>query len=151
MSKKEKPSATIEEFFAQCHESFAFLQSHGFAEVPLPNIKWLNPVQIHYSNGKVLFIAAGINWGKNAEFHFQDNADLQAPLFLFVPSDKRQSSLVYQPDEPDQCYQIRVAAQKLKDYCADLLAGDLTRFVERATYWKRTLTGDLSHQKRFLP
>ena len=151
MAHDESSPSTVALFLAQCRESFAFLSEFHFAEAPIPKLPTTNPVQCRFFNGKLLVIVEGINWGRNADCYFEDTTGLKAHLFLFVPKDKRAPQLQRNPDEPGQCFQIRVAAQQVRDHCADLLQGDVTRFLDRAAYWKRVSGRDRSYQKHVLP
>ena len=70
---------------------------------------------------------------------------------LFVPREHREAQAQRRAGEPDQCVEIRTAAQRVREHCGDLLQGDMTRFYDRAAERKRMTGIDRSHQKRVLP
>ncbi len=151
MAHDEPPRPTVAQFLAQCRESFAFLAESHFTEAPIPQFPPTNPVQCRFSNGTLSVVVEGINWGLNTECYLEDPTGVKAPLFLFVPKDKREPQFHRGHTEPNQCFQVRVAAQQVREHCADLLKGDMARFLDRAAYWKRVSGHDRSYQKRVLP
>ena len=149
--RKEQRRPTFEEFVAQAREAFGFLSGFGFADAPLPQKEFVNQFQVRFTNGKLILVIEGINWGYNADVHLEDTAGVSVPLILFVPREHREAQAQRRPDEPDQCVQIRTAAQRVREHCVDLLQGDMTRFYDRAAEWKRMTGRDRSYQKRILP
>jgi hypothetical protein len=151
MKSKDEPRPTFEEFVAQCHASFNFMAEFGFAEAPLPSREFINEFQVRFTNGTLSFVIEGINWGENTEAYWEDAAGTKASLFLFVPREDRQADAHRRAGESAQCFQIRIAAEHVREHCIDLLKGDTARFHDRATYWKRVTGKDRSYQKRILP
>ena len=81
----------------------------------------------------------------------EDQAGTQVPLVLFVPRDQRGRQPERRAGKPEQRLQIRNAAERLREPCADMLKEDLARFHDRAAEWKRVTGRDRSYQKRVLP
>ena len=136
---------------AQCRDSFGFLLEFGFEPAALPQREFINQFQVRFTNGKLIVVCEGVNWGYNADTYFEDSSGVRVPLVLFVPREHREAQPERHPGEPDQLFQIRTAAQRIREHCADLLQGDMTRFYDRAAEWKRMTGGDRSYQKRVLP
>jgi len=151
MKSKEQPRPTFERFVAQCLDSFGFLSGFGFERAPLPRQEFVNPFQVRFTNGKLVVVSEGINWGYNADTYFEDSAGVRVPLVLFVPREHREAHPQRHPGELDQLLQIRSAAQHVSGHCTDLLRGDMTRYYERAAEWKRMTGHDPAPQKRVLP
>ena len=151
MAQDETPRPTVAQFMEQCRESFAFLADFHFTEAPIAELPTTNPVECRFSNGALTIVVEGINWGLNIECYFENPAGAKAHLFLFVPKDKREPQMPRGHTEPNQCFQVRLAAYQVREHCADLLNGNVTRFLDRAAYWKRVSGRDRSYQKRVLP
>ncbi len=151
MKPKEQPRPTFEEFVAVSRDAFGFLAEFGFTDAPLPQQEFVNQFQVRFTNGKVIIVVEGIHWGYGADVQLEDTAGVSVPLVLFVPRDHRKAQVQRRAGEPDQCVQIRTAAQRVKEHCVDILQGDMTRFYDRATEWKRMTGHDRSYQKRVLP
>ena len=151
MKSEEQPRPTFEEFVAQSRDAFAFLSQFGFTDAPLPRKEFINEFQVRFTNGKVTVVVEGIHWGYGAHVDLEDAAGVRVPLVLFVPREHRKTQAQRSLGEPDQCVQIRTAAQHVRKHCVDLLQGDMTRFYDRAAEWKRMTGRDRSYQKRVLP
>ena len=136
---------------AQSHDAFAFLSEFGFSDSPIPKHGVVNRVQVRLTNGKVIVIIEGIHWGNAADVHFEDMAGVSVPLILFVPRDHRGEQAQRRAGEPEQLFQLRTAAQRVRAHCVDLLDGDMARFYDRAAEWRRMTGKDRSYQKRVLP
>jgi hypothetical protein len=151
MKFKEQPRPTFEQFVAHCRDSFGFLSEFGFEPAPLPQRAFINQFQVRFTNGKLVVVSEGINWGCRADTYFEDSAGLRVPLVLFVPREQRKIQAEPLPDEPQQLADLRSAAQWIREHCVDLLRGDMARFYDRAAEWKRMTGRDRSYQKRVLP
>lgn len=151
MKSKLPTPPTFEEFVRVSRDAFSFLSECGFSETPLPKQKFTNSFQVRFSNGKVVIVVEGMHYGQRALVYLEDLAGVRVPLYLFVPHEHRSVRAQRQAGEPDQCVQIRTDAQLVRDHCIDFVKGDMTRFYERASEWKRITGGDRSYQKRELP
>ena len=151
MKANEKPRPTFEQFAAQCRDSFAFLSEFGFTSAPLPEREFINQFQVRFSNGKVIVVIEGVNWGYNTDVYLEDSAGIRVPLVLFIPREQRGALPERRAGDADQCFQIRAAAKHIAEHCVGLLQGDMTRFHDRATEWRRMTGKDRSYQKRVLP
>ena len=151
MKSNEQPRPTFEEFVALSRDAFGFLSEFGFTNAPLPEQEFVNQFQVRFTNGKIVIVVEGIHWGYGADVHLEDAAGVRVPLVLFVPGEHRGTQALRRPGEPDQCVQIRTAAQRVREHCTDLLQGDKTPFYDRAAEWKRMTGGDRSYQQRVLP
>jgi len=138
MKTSEQPSPSFEEFGVLCRTEFSFLTQFGFQEVPLPSRPFINPFQTRFSNGKVIIVVEGISYGFGADVHLEDLDGVRVPLILFVPTDQRPARKK-RPPPSNQRSEIVVAASRVKQFCTDLLAGDMNRFYERAAAWKHYL------------
>jgi hypothetical protein len=151
MKPSDSPSPTLEAFIACANDAFGYLFKCGFTKVPLPKDGFVNPFQVRFGNGKLVVVAQGINWGSSAEVYLEDVSGTEVPLVMFVPLEYRNTIRSTRRNVPDQLALIRIAAQRLRDHCDDLLAGNMTRFYDRATEWSRMTGRDSSDQKRDLP
>lgn len=147
----EKPRPTLEEFIAQCLQSFSFLSDFGFTLAPLPKREFINEFQVRLTNGKLVVVSEGINWGYGVNTYFEDTARVRVPLILFVPYEQRKIHVKRLSGEAQQLVELRTAAHWVKEHCAELLCGDMSRFYDRAAEWKRITRKDNLYQKRELP
>ena len=151
MKANEVSPPSLTKFQTHVRTAFAFTSRFGFSEIPLPRREFLNQFQVRMSNGEVTIVVEGINWGEGADVHLEDSSGISVPLVLFVPPQHRSRHAKGRGSKSGQLSQIRSAAQYLKEYCTDVLSGDLTRFHARASEWRRITRSDTSYQKRELP
>ena len=106
---------------------------------------------MRFTNGKLVVVCEGINWGSGADTYFEDSAGVRVPLVLFVPREERKVHAKASPGEPQQLVELRTAAHCVREHCVDLLHGDMARFYDRAVEWQRMTRRDRSYRKRMLP
>jgi hypothetical protein len=141
----------VAEFVALCHSEFAFLFELGFKETPSPGKEHVNPYQVRFSNEKVAVTIEGAGYGFDAEIFLEDASGIRVPEIVFVPPSMRPSRRERKRDAPDQRNQVAVGASRIRDYCHDVLTGDMARFYERAAEWQRITKRDLSYRQGKLP
>lgn len=151
VKRSDQPRPTLEQFMAHAQKWFAFLSELGFRPAPLPEGKASNEFQTRFTNGKIVLVIEGINWGFGADAYFEDTAGARVPLVLFVPREDRELSAEPLPSEPQQLFEIRMAAKRVREHCGDLLRGDMTRFYDRDAEWRRMTGRAHPEQKRVLP
>lgn len=141
----------LDAFRTATRRAFAFLLECGFVDAPIPQQDFVNPYQVRFSNGKLIVAVEGINGGQGVSAHLEDLKGTTVPLVLFVPPECKKPRQLMRRVDADQAAQIQLEAQYLKDHCADLLQGDMTRFQNRVAEWRRIMNRDRSYQKRELP
>ncbi|HTU67509.1 MAG TPA: hypothetical protein VMF52_16285 [Steroidobacteraceae bacterium] len=151
MKTNDASAPSLAEFQAHVRDAFAFTTGFRFSETPLPPGESVNQFQVRMSNGKVTVVVEGINWGAGTDVYLEDSAGVSVPLILFVSPRHRPPRYKGRGSKSDQLSQVRTAAQYLRDHCTDVLSGDMTRFEERASEWRRVSGSDRSYQKRELP
>lgn len=135
-------------FHAAVHGAFAFLSEFGFAGAPFSRSEDANPFQVRFTNGKLTVVVEGNNKGEGVTASLEDQNGTTIPLILFVPSETGRPRQRRRRVDIDPVAEIQLEAQCLRDHCADLLQGDMTRFYNRVAEWRRIMNRDRSYQKR---
>jgi hypothetical protein len=151
VKRSEQPRPTLEQFIAHCRKWFGFLSEFGFRPAPNPQREFTNEFQTRFTNGNLVLVVEGINWGFGADAYFEDTAGARVPLVLFVPREDREVPSEPLPTEPQQVFELRMVAKRVRENCGDLLRGDMTRFYDRDAEWRRMTGRAHPEQKRVLP
>ena len=120
------PVPTLAEFLDTCDSAFGFLEKHGFAPSEPPSHRSGEPFQRWYTKEPLSLVVNGEGYGTAASTTFEAEGR-RAAVIYFVPKAHR-PTIRHQ----SQIEQVIEAAHWVESYCQDLLAGDLSRFDERA-------------------
>jgi hypothetical protein len=134
---------TPQEFTETVREAFAFLRQFGFEEVSPPPHR-AAPFQVWFRAEERFVIVQGEGWGTMASVMLEHESGLELAEIDLVPVKDRPGRKKTRSKEPSgQLQQVREAARRLEQHGTDFLAGDVRRFLARASPlppYKRSLT-----------
>jgi hypothetical protein len=110
---------------------FSFLGRFGFQEVAAPAHRSGDPFQIWFGAGDRFVVVAGEGHGTMASVTLEHCGRELSEISL-VPVSGRPLAGTRRKQPPGQLEQLREAAGRLERYGTDFLAGDLSRFIEKA-------------------
>ena len=129
MRNSSIPTPTLEEFLNEGRRALAFLKDFGFEEIPAPGHRALDPFQLWFCAGDRFVIVSGESYGASASIHLEHRSGVRTSEISLVP---RESRPPQRRARTGQLRQIDEAAQRLRAFSEDFLAGRLDRFLRVA-------------------
>ena len=134
MRRELPPIPTQQEFAFACREAFAFLGAYGFEEVPPPRHRGTNPFLVWFRAGERSVVVSGEGHGLFARIHLEHDSGVRAAEIDLVAVENRPArSRRGRGTAAGQLEEIARAAERVRRFATDFLAGDLARFHRLAT------------------
>jgi len=121
----------LKHFKSVCEREFQFLvEEFSFVPEPLPSGKFVNQFQYRLTNGTIILVVEGINYGMNATVGLEDKHGRSVGIGSLLPGWEpfAKQKKTKKKNQLSQDKQIVLAAQQFKEYGQDILHGNLERF-----------------------
>ena len=120
---------TEREFTKCCELEFDFLSEFGFVPGAGPKHR-RSPYCVWFMREDISIVVSGEGYGTAASASFETASHRLAPIFLVPEADRPNLRVRRKEKDPGQLEQVSREASLIKQYCKDILEGDLSRFLE---------------------